>query len=70
MPRGEEWYYITTAEAVEMMLENMNDKSLLLPFKRSGKLAVAESTCGLPERDEYAEAIGQYRHWVELDEDD
>jgi hypothetical protein len=67
VPRGEEWHYIDTAEAVEIMAHNaaaMMSNLLTVPRKRTSLTEVSYARSEPDARDVYAEAIAQWRHWA------
>jgi hypothetical protein len=68
MPRGEEWYYIGTADAVEIMAENAAGElaAMLTRAKQRRELAVTSRARGPCEgQDPYAEAVAFWRHWAD-----
>jgi hypothetical protein len=64
MPRGEEWYYIDTAEAIEIMAEYLARTMPPPKRKRRVEHGVRLGPAASEVRDEYAEAIAYWRHWA------
>ena len=64
MPRGEEWYYIDTAEAIEIMAEYLVQTMPLPRRKQREEQGLPLGPSGSGVRDEYVEAIAFWRHWA------
>lgn len=69
MPRGEEWYYIDTADAVEIMAENAaSDVANMVAQKKRKAERHGYARAASEARDEYAEGIAFYKHWCNEEE--